>query len=81
MKKHFEVFHNFIESLNFKFSSICLSETWLQLHEISDSKFQLTAYYRFQLTREKNQGRRALYFLYKKFLKHKTILNEETYKT
>ena len=29
MEKHFEVFQDFIESLNFKFSAICLSETQL----------------------------------------------------
>ena len=39
MRKHFEAFQDFIESLNFKFSTICLSETWLQPHEISDSNF------------------------------------------
>ena len=44
MKKHFQDFHNFIESLNSKFSAICLSETWLQAHTISDSNFQLPGY-------------------------------------
>ena len=44
MKKHFQDFHNFIESLNSKFSAICLSETWLQAHAISDSNFQLPGY-------------------------------------
>ena len=39
MKKNIEAFQDFIESLNFKFSAICLSETWLQPHEISDSNF------------------------------------------
>ena len=34
MKKHFEAFQDFIESLNFKFSAICLSETWFQTHKI-----------------------------------------------
>ena len=56
MKKHFEAFQDFIESLNFKFSAICLSETWLQPHEISDSNFQLPGYYSFHLSREKNRG-------------------------
>ena len=56
MKKHFEVFQDFIESLNFKFSAICLSETWLQAHEISDSNFQLPGYYSFHLTTRKNRG-------------------------
>ena len=27
MKKHFEAFQDFIETLNFKFNAICLSET------------------------------------------------------
>ena len=55
MKKHFEAFQDFIESLNFKFSAICLSETLLQFHEISDSNFQLPGYYSFHLTRENNR--------------------------
>ena len=41
MKKHFEAFQNFSESINFKFRAICLSKTSLQAHEISDSNFQL----------------------------------------
>ena len=60
MKKHFEPFQDFIESLNFKFNAICLLETWLQLHEISDSNFQLPGYYSFHLTRE-NHRRGGLY--------------------
>ena len=56
MKKHFEAFQDFIQSLNFKFSAICLSEPWLQPHQISDSNFQLPVYYSFHLTREKNRG-------------------------
>ena len=61
MKKLFEAFQDFIESLNFKFSVICLSKTCLQIHEISDSNLQLPGYSSFHLTREK--GRSALYFL------------------
>ena len=45
MKKHFEAFQDFIESLNFKLSAICRLETWLQPHKISDSNFQLPGYY------------------------------------
>ena len=56
MEKSFEAFQDFIESLNLKFSAICLSETWLQPHEIPDSNFQLQGYYIFHLTREKNSG-------------------------
>ena len=64
IKKHCEGFQCFIESLNFKFSAICYSETWLhQPHEISDSNFQLSGYYRFHLTREKNRGGRICIFL------------------
>ena len=62
MKKHFEAFQDFIESLNFKFSAICLSETWLQPHEISDSNFRLPGSYSFHLTREKNRGGRLCIF-------------------
>ena len=56
MKKHFEAFQDFIRFLNFKLSAICLSETWLQPHKISDSNFQLPGYYSFHLAREKNKG-------------------------
>ena len=56
MKKHFEAFQDFIESLNFSFSAVCLSETWLQPQKISDSNFQLPGCYSFYLTREKNKG-------------------------
>ena len=65
MKKHSEAFQDFIESLNFKFSfsAICLSETWLQTHEISNSNFQLPGYYSFHPTREKNRGGGLCIFL------------------
>ena len=57
MKKYFEAFQAFIESLNFIFSEICASETWLQAHEISDSSFQLPRHYNFDVAREKNRER------------------------
>ena len=63
MRKYFEAFQDFTESLNFKFSVICLSETWLHPHEISDSNFQLAGYYTFHLTREKNRGGELCIFL------------------
>ena len=63
MKKHFEAFQDFIESLNFKFSATCLSETWFQLHKSSDSNFQLPEYYSFHLTRKKNRGEGLCIFL------------------
>ena len=44
MKKHFKDFQHFIESLNFKLNAIYFSETWLKLHKLSDSKFQLPGY-------------------------------------
>ena len=56
MMKYFKAFQDLIESLNFKFSAIYLSKTWLQTHEISNSNFQLSGYYSFHLTREKNRG-------------------------
>ena len=64
MRKYFEAFQDFIESLNFKFSAIYLSETRLQPHEISDSNFQVPGYYSYHLTREKNRGG-ALVFVYR----------------
>ena len=66
MKKHFAAIQDFIESLNFKFSAICLSETWLQPHEISDSNFQLPGYYSFHLIREKNRGESSVFFCRKR---------------
>ena len=63
MKKHFQAFQDFIETLNFKFNATCLSETWLQPHENSDSNFQLPGYYSFHLTREKNRGEGLCIFL------------------
>ena len=56
MKKQFEAFQDFIEYLNFKFSAICRSETWLQPLQISDANFQLPGYYSFHLTREESRG-------------------------
>ena len=67
MGKHFEAFQDFIESLNFKFSAICLSETWLQPYEISDSNFQLQGYYSFHIIREKNRGGEFRIFLQKTY--------------
>ena len=63
MEKTFEAFQDFIESLNLKFRAICLSETWLQPHEISNSNFQLPRSYSFHLTREKNRGGELCIFL------------------
>ena len=68
VKKHFEAFQDFIETLNFKFSAVCLSETWLQPHEISDSNFQLLRYYSFHLTREKNRGGGLCIFLQETYI-------------
>ena len=53
MKKHFK-------SFNFKFSVICLSETWFQ---ISDSNFQWPGYYRFHISREKSRREELCIFL------------------
>ena len=73
MMKHFESFQDFVESLNFKFSAICFSETWLQPHEISDSKFQLPGYYSFHLTREKIGGRAPYFFAENLFIQIQKI--------
>ena len=56
MKKHFEAFQDFIESLKFKFTAISFSVTWLQPHEISDTNFQLPGYYSFHITRKNSRG-------------------------
>ena len=70
MKKHFQAFQDFIESLNFKFSLICLSETWIEPHKIPDSNFQLPGYYSFHLTREKKKGG-GLYIFLRETYSHK----------
>ena len=44
MSKNFESFREFLDSLCFTFSAICLSETWCQLHETSNSNLQLPGY-------------------------------------
>ena len=36
MSKNFESFREFLDSLCFTFSAICLSETWCQSHETSN---------------------------------------------
>ena len=47
MNEHFKAFQDFVESLNFKFRALCLSENWVQPHKISDSNFQLQGCYRY----------------------------------
>ena len=42
MRKKFELFREFLDSLCFTFSAICLSETWC--HETSNSNLQIPGY-------------------------------------
>ena len=44
MSKLFESFREFLDSLCFSFSAICLSETWCQAHETSNSNLQIRGY-------------------------------------
>ena len=56
MKKNFDGFQDFIdfiEDIDFSFSVICLSETWLLPYKISGLIFQLPRYDSFHITREK----------------------------
>ena len=52
MSKNFESFREFLDSLCFTFSAICLSETWCQPHETSNSNLQIPGYVSLHQTRK-----------------------------
>ena len=56
MSKNFESFREFLDSLCFTFSAICLSETWCQSHETSNSDLQLPGYVSLHQTRKNRRG-------------------------
>ena len=63
MSKNFESFREFLDSLCFTFSAICLSETWCQSHETSNSDLQLPGYVSLHQTRKNCRGGGLCIFL------------------
>ena len=63
MSKNFESFREFLDSLCFTFSAICLSETWCQSHETSNSDLQLPGYVSLHQTRTNRRGGGLCIFL------------------
>ena len=56
MSKNVEPFLEFLDSLCFTFSAICLSETWCQPHETSNSTLQTPGYVSLHQTRKNRRG-------------------------
>ena len=56
MSKNFESFREFLDSLCFTFSAICLSETWCQSHETSNLDLKLPGYVSLHQTRKNRRG-------------------------
>ena len=56
MRKNFESFGEFLDSLCFSFSAICLSERWCQPHETSNSNFQIPGYVSLHQNRKNCRG-------------------------
>ena len=63
--KNFESFREFLNSLCFTFSAICLSETWCQPHETSNSNIQIPDYVSLHQTRKNCRGGGLSIFLLK----------------
>ena len=63
MSKNFELFREFLDSLCFTFNAICLSETWCQPHETSNSNLQIPGYVSLHQTRKNRRGGELCIFL------------------
>ena len=63
MSKNFESFREFLDSLCFTFSAICLSETWCQSHETSNLDLKLPGYVSLHQTRKNRRGGGLCIFL------------------
>ena len=63
MSKNFESFREFLDSLCFSFSGICLSETWCQPHENSNSNLEIPGYVSLYQTRKNRRGGGLCIFL------------------
>ena len=70
MSKNFEPFGEFLHSLCFTFSALCLSHTWCQPHETSNSKLQIPGYVSLHQTRKNRRGGGLCIFLLE-FLSYK----------
>ena len=67
MSKNFEWFREFLDSLLFTFSAICLSETWCQPHKTSKSNLQIPGYVSLHQTRKNRRGGGLCIFLLESF--------------
>ena len=67
MSKNFKPFREFLDSLCFTFSAICLSETWCQSHETSSSNLQIPGYVCLHQTRKNCRGGGLCIFLLESF--------------
>ena len=56
IKKNFETFNNFLSTLNYNFSIICFSETWLEETNNENSSYELPGYYSTHQIRNNRKG-------------------------
>ena len=63
MSKNFKSFREFLDSLCFTFSAVCLSETWCQPHETSNPNLQIPRYVSFHQARKNRRGGGLCIFL------------------
>ena len=56
IKKIFETFKNFLSTLNYNFSIICFSETWLDETNNENSNYELPGYYSIHQIRNNRKG-------------------------
>ena len=67
MSKNFESFREFLDSLCFSFGAICLSETWCQPHETSNSNLQIPGYVSLHQTMKNHRRGGLCIFLFESF--------------
>ena len=63
IKKIFETFKNFLSTLNYNFSIICFSETWLDETKNENSNYELPGYYSIHQIRNNCKGGGSQYTL------------------
>ena len=63
MSKNFKSFREFLDSLCFTFSAVCLSETWCQPHETSNPNLQIPRYVSLHQARKNRRGGGLCIFL------------------
>ena len=56
INKNFETFKNFLSTLNYNFSIICFSETWLEETNNENSNYELPGYYSIHQIRNNRKG-------------------------